>query len=65
MSRIWKWTAVAGVGAAYVVFRALSERLEILHALLTEEAWPTGQTDPVRPQASDAPSATTSMRAAG
>jgi hypothetical protein len=58
MSQIWKWTAVAGVAGALLVYRSVRQRLQILHDVFTrgdevltealEESFP----------ASDAPSHT-------
>jgi hypothetical protein len=58
MNQIWKWTAVAGVAGALLVYRSVRQRLQILHDVFTrgdevltealEESFP----------ASDAPSHT-------
>jgi hypothetical protein len=36
MSQIWKWTTVAGVAGALLVYRSVRQRLQILHSAFTQ-----------------------------
>jgi hypothetical protein len=60
MNHVIKWTALAGVAGALLVYRSVKQRMVILHQALTEDEMLSGELEDSFP-ASDPPSHTATL----